>query len=173
MGGSLAAADLEARRKELLDRLARARDSREEIDARIAAAQAELKTALLLRWPELMHPYSSGYHAVIDTHWADIERQIRADDRYLALLAAETERAATRSEERDLRRHLTQIDKIYRLKQLARLDTAMHVHGSQRARDEYAALVACESGYLETAGAVPPTSANTRSRSAQDTGFMR
>jgi hypothetical protein len=43
---------------------------------------------------------------------------------------------------------LTQVEKIYRLRQLARLEQALEKHGSAAERGLYSALVQCESGHL-------------------------
>jgi hypothetical protein len=142
-------AELEAHRSVLLADQARLRERRSESEDRIEARRAELRAELLTRWPELAHPYSPAYHAVIDSRWPVIEQRIRSDSTFAELVAAQDELQAINGERRELARHMTQIDKIYRLKRLARLEVAMQTYGSARARREYRALVDCEEGHLE------------------------
>jgi hypothetical protein len=51
-------------------------------------------------------------------------------------------------ESRDASRMLTQVEKIYRLRQLARLEQALARYGSATERSRYGELVQCESGHL-------------------------
>ena len=43
---------------------------------------------------------------------------------------------------------LTQVEKIYRLRQLARLEQALEKYGNAAERGRYGELVQCESGHL-------------------------
>jgi hypothetical protein len=51
-------------------------------------------------------------------------------------------------ESRDATRMLTQVEKIYRLRQLARLEQALEQYGSAEERTRYGELVQCEAGHL-------------------------
>jgi hypothetical protein len=139
---------LEAQRAALMQAQAHNLAQKTAASERIAASKAELEAALLTRWPELAYPYASSYHALIDADWPDIDRHIRADRRYDGLVEAQDALATFARENLDIRRHLTQVDKIYRLRNLARLETAMRRFGSDQAQREYAELVQCESGTL-------------------------
>jgi hypothetical protein len=43
---------------------------------------------------------------------------------------------------------LTQVEKIYRLRQLARLEQALERYGNEQDRGRYGQLVQCEAGHL-------------------------
>ena len=62
----------------------------------------------------------------------------------------EMQRAAETAsrESRDAARMLTQVEKIYRLRQLARLEQALARYGSAEERSRYGQLVQCEAGHL-------------------------
>jgi hypothetical protein len=64
--------------------------------------------------------------------------------------ALETQRAveAAGRESRDATRMLTQVEKIYRLRQLARLEQALEQYGNAEERARYGELVQCEAGHL-------------------------
>jgi hypothetical protein len=140
---------LEARRGEFLGAQGRAREEQRGAHARELVLQAALMDALLTRWPELGYPYSAAYHELIETQWPAIERHVREDSRYAALVDVQTRIAGLKRELADTNRHLTQIDKIYRLRNLARLETAMGIFGSRDEQSDYASLVECESGSID------------------------
>ena len=64
-----------------------------------------------------------------------------------ALEMQRTAEAAGR-ESRDATRMLTQVEKIYRLRQLARLEQALEQYGNAQERARYGELVQCEAGHL-------------------------
>ena len=64
-----------------------------------------------------------------------------------ALEMQRTAEAAGR-ESRDATRMLTQVEKIYRLRQLARLEQALEQYGNAEERARYGELVQCEAGHL-------------------------
>ena len=64
-----------------------------------------------------------------------------------ALEMQRTAEAAGR-ESRDATRMLTQVEKIYRLRQLARLEQAIERYGNAEERARYGELVQCETGHL-------------------------
>ena len=77
-----------------------------------------------------------------------LEQQPAADDtRHREL---EQQRAAQMAgrELRDATRMLTQVEKIYRLRQLARLEQALERYGNEEERGRYGELVQCEAGHL-------------------------
>ena len=86
--------------------------------------------------------------------WRDFDRSLDAADQErqsaVDALAAEKQRAAETAsrESRDAARMLTQVEKIYRLRQLARLEQALARYGSATERSRYGELVQCESGHL-------------------------
>jgi hypothetical protein len=53
-----------------------------------------------------------------------------------------------RRESREASRMLTQVEKIYRLRQLARLEKALEKYGDAEDRSRYRELVQCEAGHL-------------------------
>jgi hypothetical protein len=97
-------------------------------DARRAAAQQELRA--LREQPA--EEFAPG--AATERHQALVERR----------RAAET----AHRESRDASRMLTQVEKIYRLRQLARLEEALEKYGTAAERSQYGELVQCESGHL-------------------------
>lgn len=71
-----------------------------------------------------------------------------ANTRHQALLEQQRAAETAGRESRDATRMLTQVEKIYRLRQLARLEQALATYGSAAERSRYADLVQCEAGHL-------------------------
>ena len=111
--------------------------------------QQELRAELTIDWPELAHPYGARFHEILATVWPAIATRLSEDERYLEL--ADQQRLLRRLEQKSLEwtRYLTQIEKIYRLRQLARLEGALQRYGNRRAKQEYAELIRCEAGTLK------------------------
>jgi hypothetical protein len=100
----------------------------DEADARRAAAEGELR-ALRERPP------------------AELAGQ-PADTRQRDFLEAQRVFETAGRESRDASRMLTQVEKIYRLRQLARLEQALEKYGTAEERGRYGELVQCEAGHL-------------------------
>ena len=73
---------------------------------------------------------------------------VAADTRRETLLEQQRTVDAAGRESRDAARMLTQVEKIYRLRQLARLEQALKTYGTAADRSRYDELVQCEAGHL-------------------------
>jgi hypothetical protein len=93
-------------------------------DARRAAAQKDLRA--LREQPTAAAAYGG------DTSEAELQQVV----------------VSTGAESRDATRMLTQVEKIYRLRQLARLEQALLKYGNDEERGRYRELVQCEAGHL-------------------------
>ena len=76
------------------------------------------------------------------------EPSVAADARAHELLEQQRAFEAAGRESRDATRMLTQVEKIYRLRQLARLEQALQRYGKAEDRARYSELVQCEAGHL-------------------------
>jgi hypothetical protein len=70
------------------------------------------------------------------------------DNRDQELVERQSAVKAAGRESREASRMLTQVEKIYRLRQLARLEQALEKHGNAEERGRYGELVQCEAGHL-------------------------
>jgi hypothetical protein len=70
------------------------------------------------------------------------------DDRDHELVERQRTVDAAGRESREATRMLTQVEKIYRLRQLARLEQALETYGNAAERGRYGELVQCEAGHL-------------------------
>ena len=142
---------LEAERQRYIEAEHDARARREPTEAEVARQQEALRAALATRWPELAHPYAPAYEKVVATEGAAIAQYLAKDAHYARLTELQSRLAGIGRETLDATRHLTQVDKIFWLRKLARLQAALAQYGSRRERRDYASLVECESGHLDDA----------------------
>jgi hypothetical protein len=96
------------------------------------------------RWPEL----AGGEGAAFAARRAEVAAAIAADPRYLELERRQRDLGPLGRESLEATRLLTQVEKIYRLRHLARLEAALATHGSRTDRHRYGELLECEAGTL-------------------------
>lgn len=114
--------------------------------AKIAALRAELAADYAARWPGIEEGPSNAKAA-----HGDGAAALAADPRYAELAALQDGLPSYGRTSLAHERAVTQLEKIYRLRQLARLEGALQRFGGPAARRQYTDLLACEAGTLETA----------------------
>lgn len=106
--------------------------------------QKIVKNDLDLRWPELRYPYTLNYALLLQRNLTKVQDFIIAHPRYSDLVKQQERILVIREEMFVMERDITQIDKIRRLRQLARLLNQFERHASKQERAEYDRLMACE-----------------------------
>ncbi len=152
LGLDPAAPDVAAQvRRRLLDqraRLARARREREALEERVDAAQAALRDRLEARWPQVFWPYTRAFRRLLAGGLGEVEGWIRAQPAYSGLVRAQDALAAAEDRILALERRGARLEKVLRLRRLARLRGLLARYGDRRDRAAYARLLACESAPL-------------------------
>ncbi len=115
--------------------------------ARIEDLRLALAADLSARWPELAGTFGS----VTPADRADIETSLAADPRYAELTERQGALGALGRDSLEQARLLTQVEKVYRLRHLARLEQALERYGSGPAKRQYRKLLQCEGGTLDCA----------------------
>ena len=118
----------------------------EEINKLSSAIKAEV----VKKWPEANHPYTSRYVSVIENQIDDISSYIQSLQSYTELIHAQNGLADMNRQELDLERKKSQIDKIQRMKMLARLEKQFVVYADKTAKQTYQRLIDCEGGRFFT-----------------------
>ncbi len=106
----------------------------------------KLRKKLTSRWPELMHPYTSGYLTVIERHREEIIETLDADNDFKKLVDFQTVCKSTNHDILSAERTLAQIEKVLRYKKLAMLDYYFTRYAGQDDRAHYDSLLECEGG---------------------------
>lgn len=136
---------LQTRQTSLRERLARLDEEFRRADTEIERLQTTLRRALVQRWPAVAHPYTTAHARLLandlDAMHAFLLEQSAT---YPKLVARQERQVQIARENQSLQRDLTQLDKLMRLRHLARLHVQFERHASPQARQELERLTRCE-----------------------------
>ncbi len=136
---------LETRQKEMTGRLHRLVEESQRVGAEIDRLQATLRRALTQRWPAAAHPHTAAYAQFLANDVGVAQNFLLGQTATYPVLVAKQDRLVRIAQEQQtLDRSLTQLDKLMRLRQLARLQAQFDRHASAQAQQEYARLTRCE-----------------------------
>ncbi|MEY2872990.1 MAG: hypothetical protein RLZZ373_361 [Pseudomonadota bacterium] len=136
---------LETRQKELSARLQRLAEESQRVSADIDRLQTTLRRALTLRWPAAAHPHTAGYARFLSNDVGAAQGFLLGQSATYPALVARQERQAQIIQDRlALDRSLTQLDKLMRMRQLARLRVQFDRHANEQSRQELERLARCE-----------------------------
>lgn len=136
---------LQTRQAGLRERLERLDEESRRVEVEIERLQTTLRRALVQRWPAAAHPYTTAYARFLandlDAAHAFLLGQSAT---YPKLVARQERQAQIARDSQSIQRDLTQLDKLMRLRQLARLHVQFERHASPQARQELERLARCE-----------------------------
>ncbi|MEX8493634.1 hypothetical protein, partial [Sphaerotilus sp.] len=136
---------LETRQKDMTGRLKRLAEESQQVGAEIDRLQATLRRGLTQRWPAAAHPYTAAYARFLANDVGVAQSFLVAQSTtYPALVAKQDRLAQIALDRHALDRSLTQLDKLMRLRHLARLQAQFERYADAQARQEYARLEHCE-----------------------------
>jgi hypothetical protein len=147
-------AALEPVRREYARAASRYEAERTAARQRVMALREELGAALLAKYPQLASAGSPSPGALAEI-WPQLRGELAADARYEELRRQQRALRSLGGESLERSRSLTQIEKIYRLRRLARLEHALRIHGDDEVQEQYSQLLQCEAGTLQPNGAAP------------------
>lgn len=136
---------LETRQKDMAGRLDRLAEESRRVGAETDRLQATLRRSLTQRWPAAAHPHTAGYARFLANDVAAAQNFLQAQTTtYPALVAKQDRLAQIALERQALERSLTQLDKLMRMRHLARVQAQFEQHASAQARQDHARLASCE-----------------------------
>jgi hypothetical protein len=136
---------LETRQKELNTRLLRLAEESQRVGSEIERLQATLRRALTQRWPAAAYPYTAGFARFLANDINSAQGFLLGQTALYPKLVARQERQAQIVQDRlALDRNLTQLDKLMRMRQLARLRAQFDRHANEQARQDLDRLTRCE-----------------------------
>jgi hypothetical protein len=142
--GSALIHEMKARRKTLTAAMASLQDEQAALDRAIGALQKEIKNDVTLRWPESGFPYTLNFVNFLKKDLGATQDFILAHPRYAELVSKQDRHAALDVEMLRVNRDITQLDKILRLRTLARLQSQFERHATAKEREWYGRLMSCE-----------------------------
>lgn len=137
--------ELKTRRRAMGGKMLELEKEEENLSQETKTLQKEIKKEIGLRWPEALSPYTSGFVQFLKKDLDAVQDFILSHPRYPELVAKEDRQARLRYEEiSNLDRDITQLDKILRLRKLARLQNQFERHATEQERAWYQRLQSCE-----------------------------
>lgn len=136
--------ELDARRRDHARQIAELDSEDEVLGPGIRELQHAMQQDLVMLWPALDQPYTHHYRELLADGTAAVQAAIVADPRYERLVAMQARRDSIETELLYLDRDSTRLDRIRRLRKLARLRAQFERHASAREREEFSRLSRCE-----------------------------
>lgn len=137
--------ELRARRHALAGKMAALEKEQEDLGQEVKTLQKEIQKDIGLRWPEALSPYTLNFVQFLKKDLDAAQDFIVSHPRYPELVTKQDRRATLEFEEiSNLDRDITQLDKILRLRKLARLQTQFERHATEQERGWYQRLQSCE-----------------------------
>lgn len=121
------------------------RQQREQ-DEEISRLANEIKKMVVLKWPEVAHPYTALFLNLMGSSAGLISQEIRNIPLYDELLEMQNGIDALNGKKLELERDIAQIDKIVRMKKLARLESQFSRFADADEKQIYERLLQCENG---------------------------
>lgn len=115
----------------------------------IEARQEKIQQSIKLRWPELFEPYTDTYSKILKANFKEITSEILAHQEYKLLVVQQNNTIIKQAEDLEIERNITQIDKIFRLKKLARLEHQFSRYANMSDQKQYRRLLDCEEGAID------------------------
>jgi hypothetical protein len=131
-------------RKRLLNEFAITEQEGKRLNGRLKDVQKHIKNDVLMHYPELHAMATDAYVDLITSKLPEVREAIMNNTRYKELDELYKEEAENATRLLDRKRRLTQIEKIFRLRQLAKLEDYLLRFSTPSDRIGYERLVLCE-----------------------------
>jgi len=141
-------AELRRRRADLQIQKVALDDERIQNQHRIEQLQNEIQLALRTKWPAVRYPYTKNFLQFLTSSLHDAQAFIVQHSGYARLVELQDRQLAIDTSVLRLERDTTELDKISRLRKLARLREQFDDHANSDDRDAYQRLMACETSTL-------------------------
>ncbi|MHB8624033.1 MAG: hypothetical protein ACYC9J_05515 [Sulfuricaulis sp.] len=136
--------EMDVRRLVLNSKLMALEDEQANLDLEIQSIQKEIRKDLGMRWPEALSPYTLNFVHFLKQDLNAAQDYIVSQAHYPDLVAKQNRSFAIDEEILHVNRDITQLDKILRLRELARLQSQFEHHASAQEREWYQRLTSCE-----------------------------
>jgi len=136
--------EMRGRRQALATAMDSLLDEQASLGQELGALRSAIRKDVAARWPEALSPYTLNFANFLKKDLTAAQDFILAHPRYAELVAKQDRRAALDEEVLHVDRDITQLDKILRLRTLARLQSQFEQHATAREREWYGRLMSCE-----------------------------
>jgi hypothetical protein len=136
---------MRVRRHAMTQKMTELDEEHENLGREVKTLQKEIRKEIGLRWPEALSPYTLNFVQFLKKDLDATQDFILSHPRYPELVTKQDRHAALVHEEiSSLDRDITQLDKILRLRNLARLQGQFERHATEEERGWYQRLQSCE-----------------------------
>ncbi|GAB4510448.1 MAG: hypothetical protein Tsb0026_12290 [Sulfuricaulis sp.] len=136
--------EMRTRRQAMAGEMIELETEQENLSQQIKALQKEIRKEIGLRWPEALSPYTLNFVQFLKKDLDAAQDFILSHSRYPELATKQARHAALYEEISQLDRDITQLDKVLRLRNLARLQGQFERHATAEERGWYQRLQSCE-----------------------------
>lgn len=136
--------EIRTRRRTLDEKMIELENEQDDLSQGIRVLQKEIKKEIGLRWPEALSPYTLNFVQFLRKDLDAAQDFILSHPRYPELMSRQDRHGALYQEISNLDRDITQLDKILRLRNLARLQSQFERHATEEERGWYQRLLSCE-----------------------------
>jgi hypothetical protein len=137
--------EMRVRRQTMAGKMRELEKEEESLGQEIKKLQEEIRKDVGLHWPEALSPYTLNFVQFLKKDLDAAQDFILSHPRYPDLVARQDRRTALEFDEMsNLDRDITQLDKILRLRNLARLQSQFERHATEQERGWYQRLQSCE-----------------------------
>ncbi|MCH2186602.1 hypothetical protein MK280_12095, partial [Myxococcota bacterium] len=105
-----------------------------------------IQAELMLAWPEIQEPYTPDFLALMEERHQEISEDITGNADYQRLIEMQNDLERLAQTKVLLERQITQIDKVVRMKNLARLEKGFERFASDEEKKQLERLLRCEEG---------------------------
>ncbi|MFK5891761.1 MAG: hypothetical protein QM504_00900 [Pseudomonadota bacterium] len=116
-----------------------------ELKQKISSLQEQLSQQVSKKWPYLLSPNTKKYLQLLNTQLTDIQRFIIKQNNYTKLVKAQNQENIVTKQSLQLKRKITQVQKINHLNRLANTLEYFNQHADILEKQSYLKLVKCES----------------------------
>lgn len=143
-GGRLSVSDLRSKRMHLEREKRRLKAQIKKVSKEISSLKDKLKEDTVFRWPFLKYPYTQKYIEYLSIYSRNINDYIKNQDIFDTILKKQAHQAELQEKIVFVERQTAQLDKIMRLRKIARALSFLRRHGTADEISQYESLLACE-----------------------------
>ncbi|MCU7827489.1 MAG: hypothetical protein KZQ85_00325 [Candidatus Thiodiazotropha sp. (ex Myrtea sp. 'scaly one' KF741663)] len=133
-------------KSEIQENIVNIKQLQQKTEENIEEVSSSIKLDIKKYWPELFHPYTLSYISTLNKDIETVSSYIQKHKDYPTLVSLQTDLTRFQGQELDYQRKKAQIDKITRMKLLARLTNYFSIYATDKEVEEYSRLLACENG---------------------------
>jgi hypothetical protein len=141
-------AELHNRKADLRSKLISLEAEKLENEKTAAKLQVTIRQELEVNWPEIRHPYTKNYQQFLSSGLNAAQAHIMRHPDYEQLVAIQNRQLEIDELVLAVQRDTVEMDKVLRLRKLARLEEQFKIHANSEERESWQQIKSCETSTL-------------------------